>query len=184
MLALKLLLPQIHGVFMKNLVLILGVCFSSFSFANPITMTVSGNLSLVAAIGGETTGFLVDGVEVDFSEFKKGSAIPEGSGIVVTGQLEQREGTTRGTYEVLVAKDLQISIRGTVVGMMAIGGESTGIALMTDEGRLFEMDISTSNINSQVELLDRNVEVSGNLVKRQGVSRKNFEVLNVKNILF
>jgi hypothetical protein len=166
---------------MKNLICFLSLLVSSSLFAQ--SLTVSGNLSHVAAIGGETSGFSVNGQEVDLSNFRIHTAIPDGSGIVISGQLQERQGPTRGSYQVLIAEEVQVSIRGLIVGMMAIGGETAGVALETEEGRLFELDLSNLPLLPQTDLLDRVVDISGKIERRQGISRKNFEVLTVKNIL-
>jgi hypothetical protein len=84
------------------------------------TITVTGKLARVVAIGGETTGWAVkldsplevEGkklgqIEVDAGGGSKKMSELENKQVQITGTLEKRQGVERGEYWVIAAKEIQ-----------------------------------------------------------------------------
>lgn len=84
------------------------------------TMTVTGKLVRVLAIGGETTGWAVkldsplevegkklSQIEVDAGDKREKISELENKHVQVTGTLEKRHGVERGEYWVIAAQEIQ-----------------------------------------------------------------------------
>jgi hypothetical protein len=84
------------------------------------TITVTGKLVRVLAIGGETTGWSIkldsplelegkklSQIEVDAGDNREKAHELEDKHVQVTGTLEKRHGVERGEYWVIAAEDIQ-----------------------------------------------------------------------------
>jgi len=84
------------------------------------TITVTGKLVRVVAIGGETTGWAVkldsplevegkklSRIEVDAGDKREKISELENKHVQVTGTLEKRRGVERGEYWVIAAQEIQ-----------------------------------------------------------------------------
>ncbi len=110
----------------KTLVPVFLLVLVSFAFAlgggqvktKPQTVTVTGKVIRVAAIGGETTGWALElesPLEIDGEELKRIEIDPggkkiagfEGKRIEITGILEKRRGVERGVYPVIVIEEIR-----------------------------------------------------------------------------
>lgn len=78
-----------------------------------------------------------------------------------------------------VAGEWQGQVR---VGVMAIGGETTGVVLETNDGLSFELAISDKNLLDS--LMDGwEIRVGGVLTSVNGLERPSRKIIKVKNII-
>lgn len=84
-------------------------------------------------------------------------------------------------------RDGAITVRGTLVRVAAIGGETTGWAVRLDEaatldGRLTEALEVDGPVQQFATLEDKRVEATGKVTIRHGVERREWPVLEISNI--
>jgi hypothetical protein len=93
-----------------------------------------------------------------------------------------------GMRPIIKPPDVQLTVTGKLIKVMAIGGETTGWALDLDKPRQIgdktwkrlEVDPAGQKLG---DLENKRLEVTGNLQKCSGIERKEYWVLVVKQIL-
>jgi hypothetical protein len=82
------------------------------------------------------------------------------------------------TFDQLLQSGQAISVKGTMTRVMAIGGETTGFAVMTANGDYVEVDLKTNGFHLHfADFEDRAVVVSGRMTKKTGIE------IPVRNVL-
>ena len=112
---------------------------------------------------------------------------------VVSGTYAESRGRA-GLRRVLAARSIDasgddprahyidVTIRGRLsTGMVAIGGETTGVTIAADAVR-WELEVSPRQQNLVRRLNGRNVLVSGELTNRRGIELPNRYVVSVRRL--
>lgn len=82
------------------------------------------------------------------------------------------------TVDQLLQASQVISVKGIMTRVMAVGGETTGFAVMTSNGDYVEIDLKTNGLHLRFEEFEeRTVVVSGKMTKKTGVE------IPVRNVL-
>lgn len=78
-------------------------------------------------------------------------------------------GTVKSLEQILQT-NTQLTITGVLTRVMAIGGETSGIAVVTRNGDHVEVDLSTNSLLEVMDTLEgREVVIIGKMVKKRGV---------------
>ena len=101
------------------MVVVLLLCVGANAQSNPVKITVTGKLTRVMAIGGESTGWAVqfdsqtnvddkpaDSIEVRFSDLKQAEKY-ENNRVRVTGKVTHRHGVESGDVVVLEVSSIK-----------------------------------------------------------------------------
>ena len=95
--------------------------------------------------------------------------------------------TLTGTIKAVKAPEVEITVTGKLIRVMAIGSETTGWAVDLDEPRQIggrnitriEIDPAGTKVG---DFENRRIEVAGILEKRSGIERREYWVMVVKKI--
>jgi hypothetical protein len=89
----------------------------------------------------------------------------------------------RGAIQQPPQEGQRITVSGTLhTGIVAIGGETTGYAIETADGRMIELQLNRAQQQRANRLDGRQIEVTGRLTIVQGVERPDREVIIVERM--
>lgn len=185
---------------MKTIISFTLILLLAFEYLNASSIT-AGDVELkgklrtgTLALGGETTGVELNTEEGQTYELalqgelmKKARSL-SGKDVVVKGTLKEKKGVEISIRKILRVHTIErfVTIEGSLImGKMALGGETTGVELKTEEGQTYELALKSDLMKKARTLSGQAVLVKGTLKERKGVEvaiRKMIEVTKLEAI--